>query len=80
MNRRLTARMVNMLISGIRFGFGTTANMTKSFFDTVDDVAGHFSGVTFPPRISNAVWGCGQRAVRGTMNLVQEGITEWGRH
>ena len=78
--KQLTAKVVNAAISGVRFGFGTTATITKAFFDMANDMADNIAGVSFPNRVSDAIWGCGQNAVTGAMNVVQKGVEYWGEH
>ena len=77
--KKLTAKIVNTAISGVRFGFGSVMNVTDAGFSMVDDMASYFSGVSSSHPVGDALWHCGQEAVTKGMNKLQSAIALWGK-
>ena len=77
--KKLTAKIVNKAISGVRFGFATTVGLTNAGFGMVDEMASYFSGVPSSHPIGDTLWHCGQDAVTSGMNILQKAISNVGK-
>ena len=77
--KKLTAKIVNTAISGVRFCFGTAASLGNAGFGMVDEMSSYFSGVPSSHPIGDTLWHCGQEAVTKGMNVLQKAVSNFGR-